>query len=300
MRTVLELKCDPLQNGVTTEHIQNAFANVFGIDVDENACQATRLSLALLHLVLADSLPQNLNVVSEEAISLFLKDQSIKADYDAIIANPPFVALTTQKEEMRERLASFMKGYAIGRIDTYLAFLRIGLEMLKPGGYGLYVLPHSFLLSKNAAKMRKELSEKSWIRCIADLSAIRVFGESGTYVILLIFQKIPTNSQYEPPATIIKCQDQVGRALHDALEGKLTESNIFSIYETVQDDFKKNEWYLLPPSETVMKKKLSSLPKLRDYLNIHQGFISGADKNLYPAQRENSSRRRRAICSLLA
>lgn len=278
LRTILELICDPTKNGVTTELIENSFSNVFGLDVDENACQATRLSLALLHLILIDSLPKELNVISVESIEYFINNPEIKNNYDAVIANPPFVSLATQKEEMRMRVTSFMEGYASGRIDMYLAFLRIGLEILKPGGYGLFVLPHSFLLSNNAEKMRKIISKTCWIRCIADLSAIRVFDDSGSYIILLIFQKIQDSKQIPPPATVIKCQDQVGPALHDALEGKIVETNIYSIYEVGQDTFKGNDWLILPPAESAIKRKFDTLPTLGKFLDIHQGFISGADE----------------------
>jgi hypothetical protein len=49
VRTLLEIQCDPMQGEVTTELIQSAFQNVFGLDVDPNACQAALLSLSLLH-----------------------------------------------------------------------------------------------------------------------------------------------------------------------------------------------------------------------------------------------------------
>lgn len=277
LRTLLELQCDPTQNGISTQLIKGAFGNVFGLDIDENACQATRLSLALLHLILTDSLPQDLNVVSAEAIEYCQNTPDLKNRYDAVIANPPHVSLTTQRPEMRERVTQFMNGYATGKIDMYLAFLRIGLEMLKPGGYGLFVLPHSFLLSKSAAKMRKVISEKCWIRCLADLSAIRIFEDSGSYIILLIFQKLPEIGHKAPPATIIKCHDLVGLALQDALEGRSVETNIYSIYEVEQETFREDEWLVLPPTEFTIKRKFKDLPRIHDFFHVRVGFISGAD-----------------------
>ncbi len=277
LRTLLELQCDPTQNGVTTELIKTAFENANGIDVDENACQAARLSLSLLYLVLTNHLPKTLNVFSAEAIAYYQEHPELKGAYDAVIANPPFVSLDTQSPAMRERVSGFMAEYASGRIDTYLAFLRIGVEMLKPGGYGLFVLPHSFLLSKNASGMRKLIFETTWIRCLADLSAIRVFEDSGSYVILLVFQKKPDSGEKAPPATIIKCQDLVGRALQDALEGRRVETNFYSIYDVKQDTFGNNEWLILPPTESSIKRKFEVLPTIGDFFHVRQGFISGAD-----------------------
>ena len=277
LRTLLELHCDPTHDGVTTELVQTAFENVLGLDIDENACQATRLSLALLHLNLTSQLPQTLNVYSEESIRYYQEHPELQGSYDAVIANPPFVSLDTQTTVMRERVSGFMGNYASGRIDMYLAFLRIGLEMLKPGGYGLFVLPHSFLLGQNASGMRKTISEQAWIRCLADLSAIRVFEDSGSYILLLIFQKRPGNGQQAPPATIIKCQDLVGRALQDAVEGRRVETSFYSIYDVEQDTFGASEWLILPPTESRLESRFERLPVVDDFLHVRQGFISGAD-----------------------
>ncbi len=277
LRTLIELQCDPTQEGLTTEMIKTAFTNVDGIDVDENACQATRLSLSLLHLVLTNHLPKTLNVLSTEALTYFQDHPELKDSYDAVIANPPFVAWDAQSAIMRERVTNFMRGIAQGRIDLYLAFLRIGLEMLKPGGYGLFVLPHSFLLGENARGLRRLIAQTSWIRCLADVSAIRIFGESGSYVILLIFQKKPFEIQKAPPAMIIKCQDSVGEALQQALLGRRMETNYYSIYDVAQEVFDETNWLILPPMTSAIKRKLKLLPTIGDFLHIHQGLITGAD-----------------------
>jgi type I restriction-modification system DNA methylase subunit len=277
MRTLLELKCDPRQDDITTELIDRAFENILGLDIDSNAAQATILSLSLLHLVLTDTLPESLKVFASEAIEYYQNNPQLRNSFDAVIANPPYVALTTQEPAMRQHLTEFMGEYASGRIDTYLAFLHLGIEMLKPGGYGMFVIPHSFLLSKNASKMRKLILETSWIHCLADLSTIRVFEDNGSYVILLIFQK-KTGAEYKaPPSLIIKCRDLVGLALQDALAGIPKETNFYSIYEVDQTAFGKDEWIILPPAESSLICKFEEFPNIGNFLDVRMGFISGAD-----------------------
>lgn len=278
LRTILELQCDPTQDGVTTDQIKEAFANALGLDIDENASQAARLSLSLLHLVLTGALPNELKIQSAEAMRYFRDHPELRNAYDAAIANPPFVSWHNQSATLRERVTEFMGEYSTGRTDLYLAFLRLSLEALKPGGYGLFVLPHSFLLGNNARRMRKLISETCWIRCIADLSAIRVFQQTDSYVILLVFQKKPDTLQAAPPAMIIKCQDLVGRALQDALLGRRLESSFYSIYDVQQDTFQSAEWLVLPPTESAITRKLDALPSLGDFLHIHQGVITGDDE----------------------
>jgi hypothetical protein len=286
LRTLLELQNDITQNGINTNQIKRSFQNVFGLDIDENASQATRLSLSLLHLVLTGELPERLNIYTANSFEFYQKHlPELVESFDAIIANPPFISLASQSPQMRKYLSDFMSDLASGRIDAYQAFLQIGLQMLKPGGFGLFVLPHSFLLGKNARGMRDLIHETCWIRCLADLSAIRVFDHTGSYIVLLIFQKIPNKEYRAPNAIIIKCQDSVGKALQDALEGRILESNLYSIYELDQSFFANPDWPVLPPTESYLKRKLERLPAISEYLDIGLGFISGAD-NIFIVPRQ--------------
>lgn len=282
LRTLLESQMEEqletVSNRLLEKSMESAVYNLFGVDIDENAVQATRLSLSLLNLVMMGSLPKHLEISSGEAIEYFQENSKILQDsFDVVVANPPFVSLDTQDAAMRHRIAEFMADHATGRIDTYLAFLRIGIELLKPGGFGLFVLPHSFLLSKSARGMRKLISDKTWIRCLADLSAIRVFEDSGIYVVLLIFQKKHREIVSSPTALIVKCQEAVGKALQDALDNQRVENNFYSIYEIDQSAFQKSEWVLAPPAEARIEEKLSKFPTLDEFLYVRVGFISGAD-----------------------
>jgi hypothetical protein len=171
-----------------------------------------------------------------------------------------------------------MRGDAAGRIDTYLAFLRLGLKLLRPGGYGMFVLPHSFLFSDNARSMRQWLSEDAWIRILADLSAIRVFGTVDTYVVLLIFEKKrPGDVGGAHPATIVKCQDFVGHALEDTLMGRVGENAAYTIYEATPSDFTSAQWVVLPPAEASLRRVLTQFPPLDDFVLIREGIVTGAD-----------------------
>ena len=286
LRTLLELQCDPEQDTITTEMIDTSFDNAFGMDIDENACQATRLSLAMLYLALTHRLPKSLHVASAESIGYFQQHPELAGNFGAVIANPPFISTSAQTPALREVITQFMKGYASGRVDAYLAFLRIATEMLTPGGFGLFVLPHSFLLGRNAAGVRRLIAQTAWVRCLADLSAIRVFRDTGSYVILLIFQKKASGHELPPAATVLKCQDLVGQALQDLLEDRRLESSYYSIYDVNQSTFEREEWLVLPPTEARLEAKLAGYPRLGKFLHVREGFISGRDDVfIVPAER---------------
>ena len=278
LRTLLELQCDPLQDGVTSEAIGQAFDNITGLDVDENAAQASRLSLALLHLALTGQLPETLHILTTESLHHIAENSELSSAFDVVIANPPFLPLGIQTSQLKERIKDFMGEDSYGRTDIYLAFLRAGLEMLKPGGFGLFVVPHSFLVAKTAKSIRNRLSTDTWIHCVADLSAIRVFEDVSNYIVLLIFQKKPLVDTKAPPATIIRCLDLVGHALEDYLNGHYAETPYYSIYDVGQEEFDRKEWFILPPAESRIIKKLSGFPTLEDYADVREGMATGDDK----------------------
>ncbi len=278
LRTILEMQCDPLQEISMQEPTKKAFSNILGIDIDENACQATRLSLSLLHLILTGEFPK-LDVRKHDALDYFdpaITDSPL-GNYDVAVANPPFIKWENILPAQKDLLKNIMSTLANGKIDMYLAFLKLGLNMLKDGGHLLYVLPHSFLITKNAERLRKEICDSYWIRFVVDLSEIDVFEGVGAYVILLILQKkIPAYGN-DPRTVIVRCRDCPGLALQTALEGKKTSNDLFDIYEIDQSAFIDNEWRILPQKFFNLKAKLEKFPKLEEFVTIRVGFNTGAN-----------------------
>jgi len=276
LRTLLEFQCDPLHDGFTPDLIDAAFTNAVGLDKDGNAVAATQLSLSLLYLVLTDRLPRSLSVFQRDFFDGNPLPTGAHGTFDTVLLNPPFVSLDVQDPATRVRVADLLRTRAGGRIDLYLAFLEHSIEQLRPGGFGLFVLPHSFLLAKSAEGIREWVLRHCWIQCLADLSAIRVFEDTSVYVVLLIIQR-QAGSLPVPSATIVKCQDQVGHALQDAVEGRKTTSKFYSVYDVEQSDFDPRGWFVLAPAETSIKRRLDRLPPLSEFLEVPQGMITGAD-----------------------
>jgi hypothetical protein len=276
LRTLLELQTDQLQDGITTATIRDMFERVVGVDADPAAVHASQLSLTLLHLLLLGTPPRTLNILNAEAIS-HLATPGYQEKYGAVLVNPPFISIERLSSNLRAKLLDYMADYSTGRVDSYLAFLKLAVSLLKPGGYACFVLPHSFLLARNARKIRKLIADECWIRVLADLSAIKVFGETGSYVLLLIFEK-KTRQLSDPPAPVIlKCRDFVGHALEDVLEGRRAETPTYSIYETPQSDFLAEDWIILPPLEGRLRQRMHSLPRLHEFVQVRQGLVTGAD-----------------------
>ena len=285
LRSLLEQQCDPTEFYLNIEEIKRPFRNFLAIDIDKNACTATDLSITLLHLLLTNEFPEKLNILNTDTIDYFSKGYDLFSDnlqilssFDAVVSNPPYISIAGQSIAAKEKLNSVLGVHNYNRPDLYLAFLKIAIESLKPGGLGLFVIPHSFLMLNSAKKLRQYLYEQTWIKFIADLSAVPVFEKVGIYVILLIFQKKKDGINFNPEATILKCKDLPGKALTNVLKKNLIQSDFYNIYNIDQDAFKRPEWFLLPQAEYNIEKKLEQLPRINDFLEVKQGPVSGNDK----------------------
>jgi len=278
LRTLLEMQCDPLQGINPKEVAEASFPKVFGVDIDPNACQASRLSLSLLYLVLTGTLPTSLNIINRETINYYTSQKDVLSNrFDVLIGNPPFVRWELLSDEMKQRVAAFMKDSSIGKIDLSLPILKIGMELLKPDGFLMFVLPHSFLLAKNAKQLRKEILDNFWIRFIGDISDVRVFGGAAVYVILLILQKKNPDSPAPGSTTVLQCRDFVGAALQDVIEGKLQENEFYSTFIVDQKSFTADSWSFVKPIHSLLRGKLNRFALLDEFLDVQEGFVTGAD-----------------------
>ena len=276
LRTILETKFETLLDSFTTQSITEGFESVIGIDIDANACAAARLSLSLLALVLSGSVPPSLNIIQADTLAKYLEDPSLKGSLDVVVTNPPFVNIEDLPSERRELLLQVLGDDALGKTDLYLGLLKVSLAMLRQDGFGLFVLPKNFLISENAAPIRRELLHSAVLHCVVDLSGVRVFEEVGAYVVLVVFQKVARVGPARP-ALVVRCSDLVGSALEDALQAREVRTPAYEVFWSSQPSEGEGPWEFPNPERVLLQSKLERLPTLGDIAEIRQGLITGAD-----------------------
>jgi methylase of polypeptide subunit release factors len=276
LRAMLEAKFETLLDALTTQNISDGFRSVLGIDIDPNACAATRLSLSLLSLVLTDQVPQSLKILEGDALALYSDQWGLKGSLDVVVANPPFVNVDVLPAERRQLLLDVLGDSAKGKTDLYLGILQAGIDLLKPDGFGLFVLPKNFLISENAAPLRETLLQTAVLHCVVDLSAVRVFEQVGAYVILLVFQK-QASPDINLPVLVVRCRDLAGVALEDALQGQEVRTPAYDVYWGGQPRRGDESWEFAPPERVALQSKLASHPTLIEVAEIRQGMVTGMD-----------------------
>lgn len=276
LRTLLEMRFDPMRDaGVSSS--SDSFERVEGWDIDANACSASRLSLSLLHFALFREIPRTVNIRHTEALKEFADKRGHRYERDVVMANPPFIRYEKLDQNLKDHLERALDK-SVARPDLYLGFLSAAMNVAAPDGFLCFVLPHNFLLAKNAFVIRTQLGLDYDILYLVDLSEIEVFEAVGAYVILLVAQKRDLAAATRPDCVMVKCRDRVGTALDSALRGKEEETRAFSVSKVTQEHFLERDWHVLSKTENKLWSKLGHLPRLSDFAEVKEGYISGADK----------------------
>jgi len=273
---------------------------VHGIDIDPSACRATELSLTLLYYALTGQFPKKLNIHNEEAIKYFGGHAELAGAFGAVIANPPFVKWDHLQPEMRLRVSGLVKELSKGRPDLFLAFLQVGLGLLREGGYLLFVLPHSFLLARNAGGLRRRIAESCWVHVLADLSEIPVFEGIGSYVVLLIVQRRALCAEPEPTAIVVRCREYVGRALLAAVRRRTERTDFYEVFEVDQEVFRSDPWVVLSRQQVSLRRRLKRYIQLGDIAAVRQGMVTGCDPVFVHRAEDVPAQERRVWLSFLA
>lgn len=277
LRSVVEEQCNIADRSITKSSISDIFSNIVGVDQDGNALEATRLSLALLHLVTTDTLPSSLNLIEADAFGVDAQ-AAMSEKFDAILTNPPYIKLDNLSPLQRDMIKDYLGEHFSGRVDSYLAFMKLCLSKCKVGGFSFFVIPQTFLRAKNAYFIRNLIAQEFDVRCLVDLSAVRVFEGVGAYSILLIVQRRHVGAFSGVRAIVSQVTDTVGAALQAVLDENETRNPYFNVFSSDQSDFVMREWIIRPPEVDQLSRDLSRFAKLNDYIDCYQGFVTGADE----------------------
>ncbi len=159
--------------------------NIWGLDPDPVACFLAEMQVRTEMERVWRSQDEMPRIHIHQADSLTLPwDPCV----DLLLANPPYLA--TKNSD----LSHYRQAQRRGQSDSYLLFLDLALQAVRPGGWIGLVLPDPVLARANAAPERVRLLRECTLHSIWHLA--RVFSaEVGAVV--LIAQKTPPSSTHE-------------------------------------------------------------------------------------------------------
>jgi hypothetical protein len=218
----------PNWNLTTSEKKRILLNNIYGVDIDSQAVEVTKLSLLLKVLEGENNqtLANQLRMFHERALpdlgdnikcgnSLvgpdFYQQQTMLDDeeryrvnvfdwdkefteitkaggFDAVIGNPPYIRSQSLGEEMRKYYSQDYRT-ATATYDIYVLFVERGVSLLKDKGRLGFILPNKFFTTDYGEGLRGLLTDNNLIDHIVDFEDAQIFKGAGTYTNLLLLQK---------------------------------------------------------------------------------------------------------------
>jgi hypothetical protein len=177
--------------------------NLFGVDINEESVEISKLSLWLRtakphrqltslndNIKCGNSLVDDPNVAGEKAFNWQQAFPHIfaKGGFDVVIGNPPYVRLQGLKENYEQESYFYETTYqsATANYDIYVLFIEKSFQLLKETGKLSFILPHKFLISEFGAGIRTFLAKRRAVESLLHFGSEMVFEDASTYTCILI------------------------------------------------------------------------------------------------------------------
>ncbi len=187
--------------------------NLFGVDLNEESVEIAKLSLWLRtarpqrklndlnnNIKCGNSLIDDPDVAGEKAFNWEAEFPQVFADggFDVVIGNPPYVnskGLNFNDTEKEFYYNNFKT--AVYQIDTYILFVEKFKTLLKPNGFGSYIIPNSWLNNLFLKDVRKFILENFLISGIVNTPNGVFIDAMVDTIILCIENRQQSNNNIE-------------------------------------------------------------------------------------------------------
>ncbi len=281
--------------------------NLYGVDIDAQAVEVTKLSLLLkvietpgqLDLLSERILPDlSANVkcgnsligpdyYDERQMSLLpdeefyrvnafswekaFKDIFAEGGFDAVIGNPPYIRIQAMKTWASEEVEFYKEKYlsaSKGNYDIYVVFVEKALSLLSAKGKMGFILPHKFFNAKYGTALRGIIAEGKHLSKIVHFSDQQVFANATTYTCLFFLEKT-AQKEFE----FEKVTDLVEWRLFSQKTSEVSRGLLAAEKAT------KDEWSFVVGKGAELFERLEEVPnKLSGIaLRVFQGLKTGAD-----------------------
>ena len=285
--------------------------NIYGVDIDAQAVEVTKLSLLLkvvenasgqLELGMQRILPDlgnnikcgnslvgedyfegKLIVDNEERNRVNPFDWAAafpevfaQGGFDAVVGNPPYIRIQAMQEWASEQVEYFKQKYKAaskGNYDIYVVFVEKVLSLLNAKGKLGFILPHKFFNAQYGAPVRELISQGKHISKIVHFGDQQVFDGATTYTCLLFL-----NKQSQDELEFTKVSDLENWRAFQSQTSEVSETS--EVSGTINAaSITAAEWNFSVGKGAGLFEKLSQMPvKLGDVVDrIYQGPITSAD-----------------------
>lgn len=250
---------------------------LFGVDLDDQAVEVTRLNLILraslerarlpllTHIQHGDSLTDDA-AISRHAFAWQTRFASVMdaGGFDVVVGNPPYVRAERLSAEFKTYAAQHYET-AAGSADLYVYFMEKSLKLLRPEGVYGVIVANRWLKAGYGDKLRRFLSPH--IHELVDFGELPVFEDAATFPAIVIADRTPPTTPLA--MTNVKTLEYV------ELGDYLAEQR----YNVARSQISGAHWTLTPSqrAEVLTKIKAAGVP-LSEYIapaRIRYGIKTG-------------------------
>lgn len=299
----------PEGNLTTSEKKKILLNNIFGVDIDLNAVEVTKLSLLLkcmegeteasiatqmrlFHERVLPTLDENiksgnslidtdfyesqLDFGEEKKIKPFnwnigFSDIFKQGGFDCIIGNPPYVRSKLLEESQRNYFSKKFKS-ASGTFDIYSIFIEQSFHLIKENGLVAFINPNKYFYSDYGEGIRKVIIENYCIESIVDFNEFQVFDGITTYTAVNIFSKRKGKSAFQYSNVTDKKLDK--SVVEDFLVRGTNNKSILST-SIEFNNLSDSGWVFKSEDESgfIRRIRQESTPLIDICYKIYQGFV---------------------------
>ena len=241
--------------------------NIFGVDLNRESVEITKLSLWLKsanknktlttlenNIKCGNSLIKDKEFVKDLAFDWEKEFPEIfkNGGFDIIIGNPPYV----RQESIKEIKPYLEQNYRVytGVADLYCYFYELGYNLLKDNGYLGFITSNKWFRAKYGEKLREFLLNNTEFYNIVDYNGTKIFEGATVDSNILIFKK--------------------NRVKNSIFSLQIADTEAI---EYKQEKLSKESFTFINQSENSIKEKIERIGKpLKEWdININRGILTG-------------------------
>lgn len=287
----------------TAERKRILLTHIYGVDIDPQAVETTKLSLLLKVLEgerqidlfreralpdLGDNIKCGNSLIGpdfydHQQTDLFDDEERYRINvfdwqtefaeimqaggFDAVIGNPPYVRQEILGENFKEYAKRKFSVYA-GTADLYSYFIERGVALIKTGGYFSYIVANKWMRANYGKPLRQWMKKQS-IEAIIDFGDLPVFQTATTYPCIIKLSKGTARRAFDV--------SKVDTLDFSSLESYVQDNH----YSVKRSGLEDSGWSLSNESQQNLLSKLKKLgTPLGEYEkgNIYRGVLTGCNK----------------------